>query len=110
MLPSREELLAKAAALPEPPVAFGAGWDGDSTGWFVILYAMLSGQRCRYLGLLRGGSDFRIFAGGVPPWPEAALAQAVGAELAERVRRAIRIRLAGPSGAWLCPSQYQNCW
>ena len=84
MLPSREELLAKAAALPEPPVAFGAGWDGDSTGWFVILYAMLSGQRCRYLGLLRGGSDFRIFAGGVPPWPEAALAQAVGAELAGR--------------------------
>jgi hypothetical protein len=44
MLPSREELLAKAAMLPEPPVAFGAGWDGDSTGWFVILYAMLSGE------------------------------------------------------------------
>lgn len=49
MLPSREELLAKAAALPEPPVAFGACWDGDTEGWFVILYAMLSGERCRYL-------------------------------------------------------------
>jgi hypothetical protein len=84
MLPSREELLAKAAALPEPPVAFEACWDGDTTGWFVILYAILSGQRCHYLAFLRGGSDMRILAGAVPPWPEAKFAQAVGTELAER--------------------------
>jgi hypothetical protein len=81
MLPSREELLAKAAALPGSPVALGACWDGDSTGWFVILYAMLSGERCHYLSFLRGGSDYRIFADDMQPWPEAALAQAVGTEL-----------------------------
>jgi hypothetical protein len=85
MLPSREELLAKAAALEEPPVGFGASWDGDTQGWFVILYAMLSRERCRHLSRLRGaGGDFRIFVGEVPPWPEAELAQAVGTELAER--------------------------
>lgn len=83
MLPSREELLAKAAALPEPPIAFEAYWDGDTTGWFVILCAVVSSQRRYCLAFLRGG-DFRIFAGEVPPWPEAELAQAVGAELAER--------------------------
>ena len=84
MLPSREELLAKAAALPESPVAFGACWDGDTTGWHVILYAMLPGERCRYLALLRAGGDLRLFAGAPPQWPEAELAQAVGTELAER--------------------------
>jgi hypothetical protein len=84
MLPTREELLAKAAALPDPPISFGAGWDGDTQGWFVIFYAMLSGERCRHLGILSGGSDYRIFAGAVPPWPEAQLALSVGAELAER--------------------------
>src|SRR5262245_60499151 len=84
MLPSREELLTRAAALPEPPVAFEAYWDGDTIGWFVILDAILSGQRRHGLALLRGGSDFRIFSGEVPPWPEAQFALAVGAELAEQ--------------------------
>jgi hypothetical protein len=84
MLPSREDLVAKAAALSEPPVAFGACWDGDSEGWLVILYAMLSDQRRRHLSYLRGGGDFRLFVGAVPPWPEAELAQSVGTELAER--------------------------
>jgi hypothetical protein len=95
MLPSREELLAKAAALEEPPVAFGASWDGDTQGWFVILYAMLSGERCRHLSRLRGaGGDFRIFVGEVPPWPEAELAQAVGTELA--VRYGVPFTFASP--------------
>jgi hypothetical protein len=84
MLPRREELLAKAAALPEPPISFGACWDGDSEGWFVIFYAMLGEQRCHHLAYLRGDGDFRLFVGSTPPWPEAELAQAVGAELAAR--------------------------
>jgi hypothetical protein len=84
MLPSREDLLAEAAALPSPPIAFGAGWDGDSTGWCVVLYARLSDGRAHLFPFLRGGSDFRIFRGIVPPWPEAQLALEVGAELAQR--------------------------
>jgi len=83
-LPNREELLARAAVLPEPPVAFEAYWEGDTTGWFVVLEVVLNGNRRHDLAVLRGGSDYRLFVGQVPPWPEAELAKAVGAELAER--------------------------
>ena len=83
-MPSREELLARAAALPEQPVAFEASWEGDTTGWFVVLEAVLNGNRRHDLAALRGGSDYRLFVGEVPPWPEAELAKSVGAELAER--------------------------
>jgi hypothetical protein len=83
-LPSRQELLAKAAALPEPPIAFEAYWEGDTTGCFVVLEVVLNGNRRKDLAVLRGGSDYRLFVGEVPPWPEAELAKAVGAELAER--------------------------
>lgn len=80
----REELLARAAALPEPPIAFEAYWEGDTTGWFVVLEAVLNGNRRHDLAALRAGTDYRLFVGEVPPWPEAELAKAVGAELAER--------------------------
>jgi hypothetical protein len=82
-----EQLLAKAAALPEPPVAFEAQWDGDSSGWGGELNAVLrseGGYDSRCLAFLRGGGDIRLFNGQVPPWPEAKLAAAVGAELAKR--------------------------
>lgn len=91
MLPTRDELLAKASTTPAPPVAIEAYWDGDTTGWMVILslvYHKRSLFRKRYydyeLGRLRGSDgDFRLFRGNVPPWPEAALASEVGQELAE---------------------------
>ena len=87
MLLSREELLVKAAALPGPPVAFEALWDGDTDGWGVEIAAVLTdgeGYRNHHLAFLRGGGDIRLFNGQVPPWPEAKLAAAVGAELAGR--------------------------
>jgi hypothetical protein len=87
MLPTREQLLAKAEALPERPVAFEAFWDGDTTGWFVTLSAILkngTGYRDSFLGAMRDGGDIRLFNGQVPPWGEAQLAREVGEELAVR--------------------------
>jgi len=88
MLPSREQLLAKAEALPERPVAIEAYWDGDSGGWFVCLIAVLktkAGYREGHLSAIRGGSDLRIFNGQVPPWGEALLAQELGEQLAAKL-------------------------
>jgi len=88
MLPTREHLLSKAESLPATPVAFEAFWDGDTTGWYVVLAAVIrdvDGFRHYDLGTMRGdGGDMRIFNGQVPPWPEAKLAAEVGVELAER--------------------------
>lgn len=92
MLPTREDLLAKAKSPPAPPVAIEARWDGDTTGWMVILSLVCvdrSQFRKRYydhqLGVLRGSrGDLRLFDGIVPPWPEAALASEVGRELAKQ--------------------------
>jgi hypothetical protein len=87
MLPSREQLLAKADALPERPVAIEASWDGDSSGWYVCLTAILkteSGYRDSHLGAMQDGGDLRLFNGQVPPWGEAVLAREIGEELAAR--------------------------
>src|SRR5262245_57424494 len=87
MLPIREQLLAEAGALPERPVAFEAFWDGDTSGWFVTLSAILkseTGYRDSFLGMIRGGGDIRLFNGQAPPWGEARLAREVGDELAAR--------------------------
>lgn len=87
MLPSREQLMVKAEALPQTPVAFEAFWDGDSSGWFVVLSAILreeSGFRDHPLCAMQDGGDIRLFNGQVPPWGEAVLARQVGEELAAK--------------------------
>src|SRR5258706_4864249 len=87
MLPNREELLAKADALPERPVAIEASWDGHSSGWYVCLTAILkaeTGYRDCHLWALQDGGDLRLFNGQVPPWGEAVLAREVGEALAAK--------------------------
>lgn len=87
MLPSREQLLAKADALPERPVAIEASWDGDSSGWYVCLTAILktdTGYRDSHLWALQDGGDLRLFNGHVAPWSEAVLAREIGDELAAK--------------------------
>jgi hypothetical protein len=37
MIPTREDLLQRAAQCPAPPAAIEAYWDGDTSGWFVVL-------------------------------------------------------------------------
>lgn len=92
MLPTRDALLARAASLPPNPVAFEAFWDGDTSGWYVVLVAIyaedLPGWR-RYsevsMSALQGaGGDIRLFNGQTPPWPEAAVAHEVGEILAKK--------------------------
>lgn len=90
MIPTREALLEKAAQCPLPPVAIEAFWDGDTTGWFVVLTMLYRdpsasgrqyGEFC--VAAMRGwDGDLRIFNNQVPPWPEAGRAREVGEELA----------------------------
>ena len=88
MIPTRENLLEKASEVLGSPVAIEASWDGDTTGWFVMLTLLYVEQAdgSRYqtfdLAEMRGtDGDLRIFNGQVPPWPEAAPAKQVGEEL-----------------------------
>ncbi len=87
MLPSREEIFEKARALPPSVAAIEAYWDGDTTGWIVILCALIEREDGTHadheIAFLRGdGGDIRLFNEAVPPWPEARLAAEVGAEVA----------------------------
>lgn len=87
MHPTHEQLLAKVDALPERPMAIEASWDGDSSGWFVCLTAILktdTGYRDGHLWVLQDGGDLRLFNGQVPPWGEAVLARQLGEELAAK--------------------------
>lgn len=77
---------ATARALQDRLVAFEARWDGDTSGWWVELWAverLPDGHREHRLRSLSGpGGDIRLFHGAVPPWPEAALAHRLGTTLA----------------------------
>ena len=79
-------LIEQIAALPHPPDAIEALWDGDTDGWFVCLAAVTLRPKVEHeLALIRHGTDMRIFNGQVPPWPEALEAATIGRALAERL-------------------------
>jgi hypothetical protein len=94
MIPTQKALLEKAAKCPVPPVAIEAFWEGDTSGWFVVLTLIFmeksasGSQNNEYeLAVMRGSDgDLRIFNGLVPPWPEAERAREVGQELATQLR------------------------
>lgn len=93
MIPTQEAILDKAALVPAPPVAIEAYWDGDTSGWYVVLTMLHdagSGAEpsCRQfdLAVMQGeGGDFRLFNGHTPPWPEAVRAREAGGALAARL-------------------------
>ncbi len=66
----------KAAKPGVEPHVFEALWDGDTQGWFLAL--VVDGED---VNVLSYGGDFRMFAGDVPPWPEARVASEVGRRL-----------------------------
>ncbi len=77
--------------LPGRPDVLEALWDGDTNGWFLLLYLYQTTGRLfwkkqtRYfLGEIVLGSDLRIFNGQVPPWPEAKLAREIGQKAKEK--------------------------
>ena len=70
--------------------AVQALWDGDSTGWFVILsLAGLTDQglasTLNLVWITEDEGDMRIFNGEVPPWPEAKRASELGQALADQL-------------------------
>lgn len=76
----------KLRALASPPVAFEALWDGDSDGWHLAVFAVVSdGPSVHRSVLLFGfdepGGDFRLFRNLVPPWIECQKATLVGEAL-----------------------------
>lgn len=81
-----EDLVAKVQALPGPPSAVEALWDGDTEGWFVVLVGvMLDSKTEHHLATVQHGTDIRALNGEVPPWPEAEEAIRVGRALAGRL-------------------------
>jgi hypothetical protein len=83
--PTEAELIAAINTESTPPVAIQALWDGDTVGWFLCLQAVYptsSGWRAREVALLTCGTDYRLFSGEVPPWPEARIASELGEAVA----------------------------
>ncbi|MCY1077117.1 hypothetical protein [Archangium lansingense] len=88
----RAKALQGLDRLEGTPVALETLWDGDTTGWFLVLSAILPGasrEHPRFTAVhlvsMRGnGGDFRLFTGQVPPWPVSAVAQAIGRIAHER--------------------------
>jgi hypothetical protein len=75
--PATAQLIAKASAITADIVAVEALWDGDTEGWYVVLFAIVRRPGRRHerfdevsLTVLRHGGDIRLFNGQVPPWPE----------------------------------------
>jgi len=76
----------KLAALSTKPVALEALWDGDTQGWKLTLFAVMSKGDAEYQSVPlftfdEPGGDFRLFVNEVPPWPELEKAALVGDEL-----------------------------
>ncbi len=89
---NREALLQRVKQLPPNIAVIEASWDGDSTGWYVLLSAIEQSSdgsyKEHYLTAIGHGQgelhDFnRALSGEVPPYPEGLLAKNVGQELAD---------------------------
>lgn len=80
-----EQVLAKVESLKSRLIAIEAYWDGDSTGWYVLLSAITTDLQSHFLGGFSNGGDFKLFTGEVPPWPGAIAAKQLGDELTERL-------------------------
>jgi hypothetical protein len=86
---SFEYLAEKISALPGKIQCLQALWDGDTSGWFICLSAVVTQGEVleeRHLGVIKFGTDARLFSQAVPPWPEAQHAGEVGEALAARFR------------------------
>jgi hypothetical protein len=87
--PDGPQLVERVRTLPDRVVAIEARWDGDTTGWFVELVAVVERPGPHHdrfdavpLRPYRHGSDLRLFNDVVPPWPEAAEASEHGRAVA----------------------------
>ncbi|WP_299433934.1 hypothetical protein [uncultured Aquimarina sp.] len=90
-----EEAVTKIKALGGKPIAVEAQWDGDTQGWFLMMFVIItikkgvfqaSKTEVHHLGNLSLGSDLRVFNGTVPPYPEARVATEIGEKLAKKYK------------------------
>jgi hypothetical protein len=87
--PSLTKIVEKLRAIPSL-VALEALWDGDTGGWYIVLSAISESGESHWISQLSRGSDFRLFSGEVPPWPEA--------EMVKEIHR--RISVERPVELW----------
>ncbi len=85
-----EDARRKIRTLGGRPIAVEIQWDGDTQGWFIMMFVVIrSGwigfyrTEVFHLGNISKGGDFRIFTGKVPPYPEAELAMEIAQQLQE---------------------------
>jgi hypothetical protein len=89
--PTTAQLIERASATTAPVVAVEALWDGDTQGWYVVLFAIVlrPGRHERFddvqLTWFRYGSDLRLIHGTVPPWPEEQRATEQGQAVARQL-------------------------
>ncbi|MBV8656769.1 MAG: hypothetical protein JO142_02990 [Burkholderiales bacterium] len=86
---SYESLYDKAKRLDSEILCIEALWDGDTTGWHVVLSAVVRESDnvvTKWLGTVKFGGDIRLFNGAVSPWPEAMHAKEVGSKLADEFK------------------------
>ena len=79
------EFKAKVKVYPGNLVCVEALWGADTSGWFLVLSAVLeSSQEYETMDItvISEGGDIRRFNALAPPWPEAVLAQEIGGNLA----------------------------
>jgi len=88
-VPPLDELVARAKALGPNVAAIEAVWEGDTTGWFVVLVAVVVEDGRPYdkelATIVDADGDVRLFERRVPPWPEAVRATALGTALAHEL-------------------------
>lgn len=88
-----EDAVSKIEQIKGTPIAVEALWDGDTHGWFLMMFVIIKTKnriwraskiKTYHLGNLSHGGDIRLFNGTVPPYPEATLATEIGNKLSEK--------------------------
>ena len=90
-----EDAVTKIEQIKGTPIAVEAQWDGDTQGWFLMMFVVAKTKNriwtpskieTYHLGNLSLGNDIRVFNGTVPPYPEAILAKEIGNKLSEKYK------------------------
>ena len=83
---SFENFEVEIKKLGSKPKVLEALWDGDTTGWFLLLHVythpswFFKPEKRHFIGVITLGGDIRLFNNEVPSWPEAELAKEIGAQ------------------------------
>ena len=80
-----DKFLDKINSFDGIPKVIEALWDGDTTGWFLVMYVIFEKKKLltkytsrEQIGVIRKGSDIRLLQSKVPPYPESEIANRIG--------------------------------